>query len=106
MEKEEKEFIEALSGLAKNLKELKQEIEKEFADDSAENKVESRKTNEKTFTLSEIEKIIEEASEKTEKDLEEMMQSDSVPSMLLRLQNIAVMGIFKSNIVERIDEHE
>lgn len=105
MEKEEKEFIEALSGLAKNLKELKQEIEKEFANDSAE-EVETRKENERTFTLSEIEQIIEEASEKTEKDLEEMMQSNSVPSMLLRLQNIAVMGIFRTNIAERIDEHE
>lgn len=105
MEKEEKEFIEALSGLARNLKELKEEIEKEFADDSAE-EVETRKADEKTFTLSEIEAIIEEASEKTEKDLEEMMKSDSVPSMLLRLQNIAVMGIFRTNIAERIDEHE
>ena len=105
MEKEEKEFIEALSGLAKNLKELKQEIEKEFANDSAE-EVETRKENERTFTLSEIEQIIEEASEKTEKDLEEMMQSNSVPSMLLRLQNIAVVGIFRTNIAERVDEHE
>lgn len=106
MEKEEKEFIEALSDLAKNLKELKQEIEKEFAEDSVENKVESKEVDEKTFTLSEIEKIIEEASEKTEKDLEEMMKSDSVPSILLRLQNIAVMGIFKSNIFERVNEDE
>lgn len=105
MEKEERELIEAISSFAKDLKDLAEEIGKECANDSAE-KVETRKANERTFTLSEVEAIIEEASEKTEKDLEEMMQSNSVPSMLLRLQNIAVMGIFKSNIVERIDEHE
>ena len=106
MGKDEKEFIDALSGLAKNLKELKQEIEKEISEDSYEKEIEIKDENEKKFTVSEIEEIIEKASEKTEKDLEEMTHGDSLPSMLLRLQNIAVMGIFKSNIIERIDEHE
>ena len=106
MGKDEKEFIEALSNLAKSLKDLKQEIEMEIGNDSTENTVEEKTTKERTFTVSEIEEIIEQASEKTETDLEEMTESESIPTLLLRRQTIAVMGLFKSNIVERIDGDE
>ena len=102
MGKEEKDFVQALSDLAKNLKELKKEIENEINTSD----IVEETTNEETFTISEIKKLIEEASEETEKELEEMMQSKSVGSMLMRIQSMAVMEMFKSNIMERVDDNE
>ena len=106
MEKEEKEFFETLSELSKQLINLKEEIEKEMASENAEVEVEETEQEDRTFTLSEIKKIIKNASEKTEKDLEEMMKVESFPSLLLRIQNIAVLEIFKTNLEEGIDGHE
>ena len=102
MEKEEKDFIQALSDLAKNLKELKKEIENEINSSDISEEI----TNEKKFTITEIKKMIDEASATTEKELEEMMQSKSVGSMLMRIQSMAVMEMFKSNIMERVDDNE